>query len=280
MTNISDVAKAKRSVGKSESEGSKLTENGILTPKDRDDENYFLRVNIYDYDETIVAHPLMDQIKSAICERIVVSNSADSRPLRVLDLGCGSGQLARAMAGLSNVQVELCDPDPTSEKFCKEHPELEKMKFHSLDILSEPDVELLEEGKFDIVASLGVLHHIPPGLRDKFIKNCKRLAPIVIIADEGLAEYSNEEQRISFVTSWYDFVIDEAVRRGISKLANFERRFKKSDLSATRLPTDDFKVSVSSAIKSSEAAGLSVRIVRTFGDWETNKGGMFLLEVA
>jgi SAM-dependent methyltransferase len=253
----------------------------LPSPRSTDESDpYFLNVDIYDYDETIVAHPYMDQIKASIVERVIACRESLGRPVRVLDLGCGSGQLARVLLGLTDVELELCDTDAASEEFCKHHPELQQLEFHRLNVLHQGDAELLAARKYDIIIALGVLHHVPPLLRSEFARACRQIAPIVVIADEGLAEYGNEDERRQFGAVWYDFVINEAERRGIHKLARLERLFKKSDISAVRSVTDDYKVSISETENMIRSGGLAVTLVRRFGDWSANKGGMFLIEAA
>lgn len=246
---------------------------------ERESLDYFRNVNIYDYDETIVAHPYMEQIKSAIIERVILHRGLSGDKTKVLDLGCGSGQLARALLGLSNIEVELCDIDQESKEFCLNHPELKSVAFRSCNILDDNDVALLGLVGYDIVIALGVLHHVPISQRSTFLENCRAIASKVIIADEGLAEYSSEMERKANASCWYDFVISESERRGIIKLARLERMFKKSDVSSLRALTDDYKVSISEVIEIIQCAGLDHQYVRAIGDWAAHKGGMFLIEV-
>jgi hypothetical protein len=48
---------------------------------------------------------------------------------------------------------------------------------------------------------------------------------LLIIADEGIREYADEQERVLNCESWYGYVIDEARRRGIMRLAEIESQF-------------------------------------------------------
>lgn len=237
---------------------------------------YFLDVDIFDYDETVVAHPLMDQIKAAICDRLVRIQVAAGRPISVLDAGTGSGQLARCILGLSGMKLSLCDSDPASRDFCSSHPELADVPFHQFDLTDVQSASSLTE-RFDVVCVLGVLHHIPPAQRGAFLRNATQIGRTVIVADEGIHEYGSEAERRANAGRWYDFVIAEARRRGLSKLAHLEARFRASDVASIRQPHDDFKESPSAIAEYAQGGGIDVVEIVRIGDWLQWGGGMYLM---
>jgi len=240
-------------------------------------DGYFRDVDIYDYDETIVAHPYMDQIKSAIAARVIKHESCIARTVRVADVGTGSGQLARTLLGLQNSKIALFDIDLRSKDFCSEHPELADLPFHVIDFADPEAIESFAGG-FDVACVLGTLHHIPPTQRKAFLKNLARVAGVVLLADEGILEYESEIERRRNAEVWYDFVINEAKRRGLRKLAALERLFKASDISSVRGPHDDFKQSPTEIRNQIKELGFELRFETRIGDWKKNRGGMYLIE--
>jgi SAM-dependent methyltransferase len=272
-------SEAVREDGREEREGTcSLGRDKSLTIGDHAT-SYFETVDIYEYDETIVAHPLMDQVKSAICERIVLRAAAHDRTSKVLDLGCGSGQLARSLLGLSNVEVHLSDCDPDSRTFCSRHPELGVLPFHAVNLLHDDGVEALRKVRFDSIVILGVLHHVPPLERARFIANCARVASHVVLADEGLAPYADEAERCRNAEIWYNFVIAEAKRRGLDKLAALEESFKKCDISTTRQVTDDYKTSLEEVLTLVDDRMVDRTTIKRIGDWPRHRGGMYVVDI-
>ncbi|MCR2824718.1 methyltransferase domain-containing protein [Microbacterium sp. zg.Y909] len=84
------------------------------------------------------------------------------RPARVLDLGCGGGDLVGRLAGLARrdgLQVQWLgvDPDPRAHAVARTR-ELDDVQFRSTD-----STALRAEGeRFDAVVSNHVLHHLTP----------------------------------------------------------------------------------------------------------------------
>jgi len=243
------------------------------------DRPYYDDVNIYDYDETIVAHPYMDQVKAAMLSDLISVDKSGQRALHVLDAGTGSGQLARSILGAGFQNVALADADSKAAAFCGEHPELAHLPFHLVDFSCD-DLGTLNNGRFDIVCLLGVYHHISPGQRVAFLRRLARLAPHVLIGDEGILEYDSEEQRKANARAWYGFVISESRRRGIEKLAALEERFLASDVSEHRGAHDDFKESPTAVLSYAASAGYRVVRQTRLGDWERYGGGMYSVLLA
>lgn len=238
-------------------------------------DDYYASVSIRDYDETIVGHPYMEQVKAAIVAAVAVHGERARRELSVLDVGTGSGQLARALCGIPGVRVTLCDRDYRARDFCAEHPEMSSLPFVLADLASG-NLDAFGDQRFDIVCALGVLHHIPPPNRAGFLRNLGRLGRIVIIADEGIASYQTEAERQANARMWYGFVIREATRRGLVKLAKLETEFMAADTASARGMNDDFKQSPQIVSDQAKSAGLEVQNIQLIGPWDVNKGGMYM----
>ncbi len=86
-----------------------------------------------------------------------------SRPLRILDIGCGGGDVLRRLVSLAradgiDVAATGIDPDERSLAVARRHPTpgIEYLRVHSADLVAEGR-------RFDAVISNHVLHHLDSG---------------------------------------------------------------------------------------------------------------------
>jgi len=86
---------------------------------------------------------------------------------RALDVGCGTGAFARALAGRARV-VEAVDRAPEVVEAARAHvPQPPNVHYRVADVLAED----LGSARYDVISCLAVLHHLPfaeivPRLRD------------------------------------------------------------------------------------------------------------------
>lgn len=234
---------------------------------------YYDQINIYEYDETIVTHAYMDQIKASIISELILLDSIGQKTISILDGGTGSGQLARCIIGAGFSRLELADIDWHAKDFCLNNPELSGLPFHHVDLCTR-DLEMKKK-QFDVICLLGVYHHIAPECRVSMLRNLSKITHYIVIGDEGIQEYSCEDERVRNARIWYGFVIGDARRRGLNKLAEFEEQFLASDTAPKRKPEDDFKESPTAVINAAQTAGLFLLRTRRLGDWSKHKGGMY-----
>jgi len=253
---------------------SSATPVALSCESEQPSETYYDQVDIFDYDQTIVAHPLMDSVKAAMIADLISLDINNQRDISILDAGTGSGQLARLILAFGFRNLELADIDAHSEAFCRDHPELSHVPFHRVD-LAAADLKSLGGKHFDVVCLLGVFHHVPQRQRVNFLKSVSRIASHVLIGDEGILEYSCEKERKQHARQWYGFVISEAKRRRIPKLAAMEELFLKSDTSDFRGPNEDFKESPTAVLSYAEKANFSIINLNRIGNWSEHKGGMY-----
>jgi SAM-dependent methyltransferase len=137
-------------------------------------------------------------------------------PARVLEVGCGRGELARAMAAAGHAVVAI-DPDaPPGPLF----------QAVSLEDFEDP-------GPFDVVVAVRSLHHVRD-LDAALDKLAALLAPgaWVVLADYGwermdhaTAAWMAPEDPAGFLRTWADDVA--GLHRGADVLAGLERRFDR-----------------------------------------------------
>jgi SAM-dependent methyltransferase len=85
------------------------------------------------------------------------------RPLRILDVGCGTGELTAGVAReLPHAEVVAVDVNPASLAKAHELSEREGLaiRFVRHDITDDLASAVLEHGPFDLMTSIGVLHHL------------------------------------------------------------------------------------------------------------------------
>jgi SAM-dependent methyltransferase len=88
---------------------------------------------------------------------------APSMPLRVLDVGAGDGRFAEYLRGAWSGDVEYCGVDASGDLLA--HAQRRNLgarwRFVQSDFVEAPPCAALPPGPFDLIALLGVLHHVP-----------------------------------------------------------------------------------------------------------------------
>jgi len=227
-------------------------------------------ISINDYDETIVSHPFIDTCNMSIAYRLLEHLGTPCAGKTVLDVGTGTGQVCRFLKGVPGLMIEACDHDPRYRDYFREHPELKDIPFLQMDITS-----VSPNKRYDAVICRGVYHHIPKGKRPHFLKTLSDYGELVIISDEGGLEYRSDEERIANCNSWYNYVIREAKRREIHKLAEIESVFWKNEYKSNADDGGDFKESLSHLLSDASQVSLVPRTIDRFGAWEEARGGFF-----
>ena len=104
-----------------------------------------------------IKHELMDGIHSFFYDRI-------EKGSRVLDLGCGYGALAHAIAEHSDAQVLAIDMDAKQINFGKKRFAHPNIRF----VIGNVFTDIPENGSFDIIVLSSVLEHLKN--RSEFLK--------------------------------------------------------------------------------------------------------------
>lgn len=96
-------------------------------------------------------------------DRIWQGRAATSGTLDVLDVGCGDGRFAQFLADKHHPAVSYLglDNSPALLAFAAERPLGPAYRFAHADIVADDLATHLGQHRFDIIALLGVLHHIP-----------------------------------------------------------------------------------------------------------------------
>jgi SAM-dependent methyltransferase len=226
--------------------------------------------SLKDYDQTIADHICMDACNASIVYRLLQGIGFDCAGKRVLDLGTGTGQVARLLGGIPGLIVEACDVDHEVAAYFKHDFELRSVSFYFCDFIKQ---ELPKN--YDAIIGRGIYHHLPKQARPTFLKAMATKSPVFILADEGIKEYSSEDERLSNCRRWYGLVIEEAKRRGFHNLVKIESQFLKHEQLRSADDGGDFKESPSHLIEDAAAVGLVPTYIDRYGPWHEFGGGFF-----
>nr|VFJ57571.1 MAG: Methyltransferase domain-containing protein [Candidatus Kentron sp. FW] len=233
---------------------------------------YYDLVPLDVYDETIVGHPYIDACNASLLYHLLLSLRYRVEGRHVLDIGTGTGQVVRLLRGIPGLKVSAQDKAMESAAYFESHPELRDIPFHLFDAVSDAF-----PARFDAIICRGVLHHIPKSQRIAFLSNMLGHADHIIVADEAVADYQSEPERIAHCRKWYGFVIEESKRRGLNELAEVESKFLAYDVSTVHDDEMDFKEDLPHIRADIEAAGGRISYTHIYGPWESYQGGFYTI---
>lgn len=115
-------------------------------------------------------------------EAMAASIYRELKPRSMIDVGCGSGNLLKAFAGLGVGRVLGADFSAGAEALCKEAG----LPFHRVDLRRRADREAVADIA-DVVTCFEVAEHLPERYARDLVRFLVRLAPTVCFtgADEG-----------------------------------------------------------------------------------------------
>ena len=100
---------------------------------------------------------------------------------RALDVGCGNGELTRALRQRGIPEVVGLDRDEPCIQRCRDHPEAGDVRYVVGDLLTDD----LEPASFDLVCAVASLHHLDA--RSGLVRLRSLVAPGGVLVVIGLA---------------------------------------------------------------------------------------------
>jgi SAM-dependent methyltransferase len=105
---------------------------------------------------TLTQHALNDAERKALFDQYFCLIDWGKRPRRCLDMGCGSGRWAMLAAPLVE-ELVAADASPEALQIARQNVKARNVSF----VESSPEDLAFPDGHFDLIFSLGVLHHLP-----------------------------------------------------------------------------------------------------------------------
>lgn len=141
---------------------------------------------------------------------------AGQRPLRMIDVGCGNGRFARALAqvGLASIYFGIDADAQLLAAAGEQTAGLSKMSARFLQVdIAEPEwaEKLAAPGPFDAVVCLAVIHHFPGiALRQRLVRDMAQLAAPGGILALSTWQFLSSERLANKQIEWTEIGVDPA----------------------------------------------------------------------
>jgi SAM-dependent methyltransferase len=218
------------------------------------------------------SHPYYKEMIAEICSivRGFGNDRAGNGPVKVLELGAGTGLLTEDLLKIPFAHVTALEYDSNCCKF------LIRLEQDGRCVAVQGDaVVYKKEGNFDIVCSSFAHDHIHYEKAKEFAKNIRanlRKGGIYIMGGEILPYYSTKEERIESLYTYHCMIVNQALREGHFRLAQLEIDALESGIHMT----GDFKRH--EALFEEEMLSTSFRMVKKakMGPTQKNVGGVYV----
>lgn len=172
--------------------------------------------------------PQSDQCILNVIKQYRKSVWADKmEPLHIIDAGCGPGRLSHRIGKMGpEYFVYGLDISESFIVFAKENKPFGNQGYFLCEDFSNPPANSFVPSA-EIILMQGVMHHVYGDDRSKFLRRCFDLLKsdgILIIGDEFIKPYEDEEERTLNVAKFYLHIIDEARNGGFNELAKEEAK--------------------------------------------------------
>ncbi len=167
------------------------------------------------YEKGLQAHQYIPQADEAILDTVAELAKKSLAKLRVLDLACGPGRLTRIINQIPNTTVLGIDASPEFIEYAKNKDP--QGQYEVIDFTTDQI-----NNTFNCVIVQGVLHHIHNSNRQIWTKKIHQLMEVdstLIVGDEFIPPYDDEQDRKVKSGIFYLHIIDEAMRGGFESLA-------------------------------------------------------------
>jgi ubiquinone/menaquinone biosynthesis C-methylase UbiE len=123
----------------------------------------------------LIIDPLLSAIRSGIASHIHARGSA-------IDIACGTGALAVRLSSMCSrvVGIDISESMIRTAQRTRQSHEIENLDFLVLDAL---DLRGIRDGEFDYATISMAMHQFPAAGRSVVLKEMKRVARTVIVAD-------------------------------------------------------------------------------------------------
>lgn len=172
-------------------------------------------------------HPFYEEMVEEQCKEIQ-RFSKGKTPLKILEIGAGTGLLTAELLKHDSVLVDAVELDEECCKLLRKHIEDERC-----NCICDDAETFCREEKYDVVISAFAHDHIPYDHRFQFVKNIKRnlkAGGIYIMGGEVLPYFKNEEERKKSLYTYHCYIIERALKEKYFEVAQIEINALKSGL--------------------------------------------------
>lgn len=199
-------------------------------------------IDVIPYDEHEEKHAYYQDMMSKMIEIFLEHSSNNSSPIRILELGAGTGIFTVRLNKITNVtEIVAVEIDWHCYQILKGKF---REQYKKVKTLNKDSRTYNPEGEFDYIFSSFADHHIKTADKAKYFDNIKQnLKPngLMIVGDEFLRKHdpNDRDDRDSALKDYHSHIIDIAKGQGEMILAELERQALQSGLEEK----GDFKVS-------------------------------------
>lgn len=174
-------------------------------------------------------HLYIAEADQVVAKFIATEASKSSRPLEVVELGCGPARVSPLLSTIKNIQLTGVDHDIAFIDYAK------RLTTHLDLTIALGDITTYQHSvPVDVFCSIGVHHHIPKGQKtNQYLQNAYNQlirGGYYLLSDEFLPTYSNEREREIRLVVWYFHIIASALRMGYRYLAEEEAKTFLDDI--------------------------------------------------
>ncbi len=189
------------------------------------------------YIRALQGHQYIPQADQCIRDRIhEYGASSELAHIGILDVGCGPGRLTFSFAHRNATVLGIDHSDSFiqyahQQLLVRDQMLAGSVDFQKMDFTRDPlpkfEGPVESDGKWNVLVAQGVLHHIHGDERVLFFNHCSealRKGGILVVGDEFIADYENEEMRRLRAAAFYFHIIAEAMCGGFRDLAREEAK--------------------------------------------------------
>ena len=184
-----------------------------------------------DYNKIMSQEHLYISLGDRAIKEFIEEEVSNNKAKEVVELGCGPARIITLMSDIPDIKLTGIDHDASFIDHAKKAIKIRKL---NINIKQADVVTYIHENLVDIFYSQGFHHHIKKGKHvELYLQNLhKQLKDggVYILADEILAEYKNNAERLVNAVIWYSHIISSAKKSGFNYLAQEEAKTLLDDI--------------------------------------------------
>lgn len=233
------------------------------------------------YDAFEEDHPYYREMHDEILRLFREYAEGTSRPLRVLEIGAGTGHLTKRLAQqrFSGLSIVAMEPDPAAQDYL----DRKVRRFENVSTMQADFLTVDPSGEFDLIVSSFAEHHIPPERKSDYFSRVMgnlRTDGFFIVGDEFLPAHDvkNRKEYESALRAYHGHIIDVASGKQEWSVVRLEKAALDSGLALENRV--DFKTTLDEYCGDATRSGLELAAAKCVSRSElaASVGGVYVLE--